>query len=384
MRISNWISPVYARLQRRFVRFSSGSVEEKVEELFSAAFDRLVDSISMEVKPRYSLSVQSSVTDAPYAPTELTSFIIKLLRNSISCCQDVTSLEAKVLRGIRSYISNRMKPLGKPLERLYSTRGPTLTAKETQLVEDMLNLGHSSLAAVFAQWQIRYTLVGLPDPAEPKKFVKDFLRPVRLGEPANVLNSLPKDLRDECGFKVEEVADRLKPSVQLRAVALLAHAVRESAATDFRALISYDSSLDDMPTSRDAVYTGTLSVCPLASFIFVHFTLCPLAVLSSVLLEALAGESFSLEGLYENLLACCALEETIGTKEPRASCAEAYTTALTYAAVRFMTSNSAPPPDIRARVKEMERALGMVKPASRYQSELIQLLSRTVNHLSLL
>jgi len=40
MRVSNWVSPVYARLQRRFMRFQAGVVEEKVDEMNNAAFDR--------------------------------------------------------------------------------------------------------------------------------------------------------------------------------------------------------------------------------------------------------------------------------------------------------------------------------------------------------
>ena len=176
---------------------------------------------------------------------------------------DINSLESRALRGMRSFIANEMKPLGKPLEQVYNSRRAFLNEKEFRLVEQMLNLGHSSLAAVFVQWQIRYTLVGTPEatePGMPKKFLKDFLRPVQLGSSKLVLNGIPKELRDECGFKVDEVADRLKPTDRLRAVALLSHAVRESAAQEFRALIAYDSSLDDMPTSRDAVYIGRLDL----------------------------------------------------------------------------------------------------------------------------
>ena len=284
MRVSNWISPVYARLQRRFVRFATASVEEKVEEIFSASFDQLIDKLSMEVSPRYFLSgpldsavyesysssgnspdanadasdesVLSSSNATPYPPMNLAALVIKILRNSVSCCMDITSLESRALRGMRSYISSEMKPLGKPLEQVYNSRRAFLNEKETRMVEQILNLGHSSLAAVFSQWQIRYTLVGTPDATDPKKFLKDFLRPVQLGSSKAVLSGIPKELRDECGFKVDEVAGRLKPTDRLRAVALLSHAVRESAAQEFRALIAYDSSLDDMPTSRDAVYIG--------------------------------------------------------------------------------------------------------------------------------
>jgi hypothetical protein len=126
-RVSNWISPVYARLQRRFVRFATASVEEKVEEIFSASFDQLIDKLSMEVSPRYFLSgpldstvyesyssggnrpdgnadasdesVLSSSNATPYPPMNLAALVIKILRNSVSCCMDITSLESRAFRG---------------------------------------------------------------------------------------------------------------------------------------------------------------------------------------------------------------------------------------------------------------------------------------------
>lgn len=68
---------------------------------------------------------------------------------------------------------------------------------------------------------------------------------------------LVRNLRDESGFKVDEVVGKLKPSEALKAAALLSHAVRESAASEFRALITYDSSSSDMPSSRDSVFIGS-------------------------------------------------------------------------------------------------------------------------------
>lgn len=184
-----------------------GSVEEKVEEIFASSLDNLLDKISMEVAPRYllsgpldapALSTEDTPADEiPYPPMQVAALVIKLLRNSITCCADLNSLESKVVRTMRGYISTRMKSLGKPLEVIYNTRGASLSNKDTEKVESMLNLGHSSLAAVFAQWQIRYTLIGTQDTSDPNvknKYIKDFLRPVRLNSPAAVLESIPKYL----------------------------------------------------------------------------------------------------------------------------------------------------------------------------------------------
>ena len=45
LRLNNWVSPVYARLQRRFVRFLASNVEEKVEELNAASVDLLLERL---------------------------------------------------------------------------------------------------------------------------------------------------------------------------------------------------------------------------------------------------------------------------------------------------------------------------------------------------
>jgi hypothetical protein len=145
-------------------------------------------------------------------------------------------------------------------------------------VEDMLNLGHSALAAVFLQWQIRYNLVGVPAPALAERarvtersgakdpvapaigtetvYVKDFLRPVVLASQITVMESLPKRLRDDSKFSVEEIAGRLKPSDQLQAASLLSFAVRTTGAEEFRALITYDADSDDISSNRDSIYIG--------------------------------------------------------------------------------------------------------------------------------
>ena len=118
----------------------------------------------------------------------------------------------------------------------------------TVQLEDMLNIGHSAVAATFAIWQIRHNIVGVPD-AEGKP-EKDFLRPVQLTSLAAAMESLPKILRNEVLFTVDEVASRLKASDTLQAASAVAHAVRITASEEMRALITYNSDEDDWPVSR--------------------------------------------------------------------------------------------------------------------------------------
>ena len=69
--MNNWVGPVYARLQRRFVRFLSSNVEEKEDEIYLQAFDKLLEKIDYEVHPKYTLSL--SETDAQDKDSKLSS-----------------------------------------------------------------------------------------------------------------------------------------------------------------------------------------------------------------------------------------------------------------------------------------------------------------------
>lgn len=53
-----------------------------------------------------------------------------------------------------------------------------------------------------------------------------------------------------------------------------------------------------------------------------------IAVLTSVLSDALTSPTFDLDILYENSIAMVALEEVIGVREPRLACTKGYQTAL--------------------------------------------------------
>jgi hypothetical protein len=232
MRINNWVSPVFARLERRIVRFTAGNVEDKEVEINSSAFIKLMDKIKLEVTPRYSVSGEnlravyikpeegsSSSLDAPhYPPWELANFITKLMRN-IVVAVEVKGLESKLNLAFKTLISDKMRSLGKPLEKIYESKQSVLTPKGTQQVEDMLNLGHLAVASVFTLWQMRYNIVGVPN-AEGT-FIKDYLRPVSLTSEGGALESIPKVLRAEVGFIVEDFSETLGPSEELGAVAIL-------------------------------------------------------------------------------------------------------------------------------------------------------------------
>jgi hypothetical protein len=124
MRLTNWVSPVYARLQRRFVRFLASNVEEKMEEMVDTSFDRLLKRVKIEISPPYALtgSSSSSVGEESriYPAWELAAFVIKLLRNTVAGIE-LPSLEAKVTRMFQQELASKMRPLAK-LEKLAATK----------------------------------------------------------------------------------------------------------------------------------------------------------------------------------------------------------------------------------------------------------------------
>jgi hypothetical protein len=120
-----------------------------------------------------------------------------------------------------------------------------------------------------------------------------------------------------------------KPSIQ----------VRETASDEFRALSTIYMDRDESPPDRDAVYIATVA---------------------AYLTEVLVGSTFHLPGLYENLLAFVALEETVAARQPRASCSKAYEVCLTRAVLQLSANKTSPAADLKHRVEEVERGLGMV------------------------
>lgn len=49
LRLQNWVSPIYARLQRRFVRFQASNVDDQIEEMTEASFDKLLRRVKVSV-----------------------------------------------------------------------------------------------------------------------------------------------------------------------------------------------------------------------------------------------------------------------------------------------------------------------------------------------
>ena len=305
LRLSNWVTPVYARLQRRFVRFLASNVEEKLLDLNNESFDKFLDAIKFDVmSPRYGLYSTSPPSDV-YPPWKLAEFIIKVIRYTV---RDEASLglDMKVINRYQRDLASRMRVPSRPLEQIYNEKKLILTSKEQELVEEMLNLGHVAVSAIITTWHIRHNILGVPDAKEPTKLVKDFIKPVILLNKDNAMESIPKYIRDDVTNDVDDLSRRVEnPSANLIASTIIAHAVRYTAAEEYRALITYNSDDKDWPMSRDATYV---------------------ALLSSVLEDYILNK----DGiqLNENLIACAALEETIGVREPRSACAQAYDIAL--------------------------------------------------------
>ena len=264
MRITNWVSPVFARLERRFVRFQAGNVEDRETEINSAAFDKLLEKVKIEISPKYSISgnnapremkvaatgLEASSSDAPLYPSwELATFVTKLMRN-IVVAVDVKGIEQKVTFVFQNIIAQRMKMLGKPLEKIFETRQNVLDAKGIKQVEEMLNLGHLTVSAVFTLWQVRHNIVGTPDPAVPNMMIKDYLRRVSLTTQSAAMDRIPKYLRQDVGSIVEDFSETLNPSEVLASVSIIGHAVRATASDELRSLITYNSDESNWPVSR--------------------------------------------------------------------------------------------------------------------------------------
>ena len=208
MRINSWVSPIYARLERRFVRFVASNAEEQEAEINAASFEKLLKKLKIDINPRYSLSgvtierPESSSSSSSFSPStneqdgspvvatshdpsffypawETASFIGKVMRNVVATLDVISALESKTMGSFQSDLADRMKPLAKPLEKLaaaYCNIGKSgsmgssqssdavqisvLGEKDLKRVEEMLNIGHAAVAAVYAVWQIRHNIVG--------------------------------------------------------------------------------------------------------------------------------------------------------------------------------------------------------------------------------
>jgi hypothetical protein len=332
LRLNNWVSPIYARLQRRFVRFVASNVEEKLEELTDASYETMLSSVVVDIFPKYFLPSSSSSPAPPMQPADqypawmLAEYIIKVIRNAVSSI-DIPSIEAKISNKFQTDLSRRMRLLGKSIERLVGRDCASLEQKDIKQIEDMLNIGHASTGAVYCLWHIRHNIVGvLDDKGTP---VKDFIRPVMLhcrpelvSAPPSVFECIPKGMRNE----VQDILDNAfgsldkdgpiitrEMSSDLTAAATLAQAARITAGNDLRSLITYNSDSEDWPSNRDDTFVVVLA-----------------KVLSDYIEFDQTGDA---RILYENLIALAVLEETIGVREPRDACIRAYVLALKSATV---------------------------------------------------
>lgn len=340
LRLNSWVTPVYARLQRRFVRFLASNVEDKMEEMSSSSFDKILEKVSVEVTPRYLLSeIAISEPSSMYAPWNLASFIIKMLRNSLTQ-SEYLSIEAKVASKFQNMLANKMRAIGRALEKAFyeslSVNRP-LNEKEIKQVEEMLNIGHSVVAAVLTIWHIRHNIVGVPD--SEGKNVKDYIMPIALGKKESTLAGIPKSMRDIILLDTEDLFARTIPSPLLESTSILANAIRSSASDDFRALITYNSDPNELPRSRDSTFK---------------------AVMTYLLTEVIINPVYDEKKFYENLLSLVALEEAIGVREPRTSCSDSYQLALQNAISILLKNKGAISADLDSRVKDIEKALGLI------------------------
>lgn len=347
LRLNNWIAPIYARLQRRFVRFVSSNVEEKLEDIFDASYEAMLDKVTLDIDPRYTLpsasvdtTMKAKATDQ-YPAWDLAEYIVKIIRNSVSSI-DAPSIDAKISNKFQSDLSKKMRRLAKAVEKLSDKNFALLDLNEVALVENMLNIGHASAGAVFCMWHIRHNVVGVKD--GEGKIVKDFLRPIMLRLPPSldsavpdIFQSIPKNMRVEVKDIVDDATklhgDDLTPNLQ--AAAALAHSARITAGNDLRALITYNSDTDDWPASRDDAFV---------------------VVFSKVLVDFLLFENYGTDALYENLIAMAVLEETIGVREPRNACARGYLQAL-QSAVTTKLGSLENLTALEIRVKILQRAM---------------------------
>ena len=353
------------------MRFVASNVEEKLEELNDASYEgekldfpilhfpcrklyiiviqslAMLDKVSIDIYPKYILPSATFDASLGLKPTDqfpawnLADYIVKIIRNSISSI-DTPSIDAKVSNKFQSDLSKSMRRLGKTVEKLSDKNFAQLGAKEVAQIEDMLNIAHTSVGAVFCMWHIRHNIVGVPD--EEGKTVKDFLRPIMLHLPPaldsavpDVFESIPKSMRTEVKDIIDEATKSYGAEIspELRAAAALAHSTRITAGNDLRALITYNSDADDWPSSRDDAYV---------------------VVLAKIIVDYLLFENYGTDILYENLIAMSVLEETIGVREPRNSCMRAYMQALQNAVSTTLQSSHSIS-KIEERIRLLQQAM---------------------------
>lgn len=328
------------------MRFLASNVVEKSEEIFAAAFEGLLTRVRVELPSPYRLleesnapistSSSSAMTGGKkeYPAWTLSQFLTRLLRNTATYV-DPAALMPKISRRIQEELSPAMGKVGAPVERLATRSVFSLNDKERSNAETLLNLGHATVAGALALWQIGSNIVGKYDETEDK-WVKDFIKPLVLGGDATSLEgSLPASIRLESVEAAKDLKEEFDGvDAQLEGFSVLAHAIRMTVAEDFRALITYSTDAAALPASRDSCFS---------------------ALLQLLLTSAITASELNERHLYENLVAMAALEEALGTREPRKSVREGLRQT-----VRVVSAMESPPADLQSRLKIVEKALGMI------------------------
>lgn len=354
MRVASWVSPIYARLQRRFPKFSPQDIEERHKPMVTDAFMKLLRRLPMEVQPKYTLYGSGADGNAEYPPWQLADLHLRAIRNSISPDDPLTTLETRVSQLFRDDMSKKVQANLKPLSAMRSQLIRELAPAQKEVVEKMLNVGHETVAAVLLVWHIQHNIVGVQQQVasttntnnnnNKNSEVMEYVHPLpSIRNSSQVLQGMSKKNREDAIFTLRNALVPYGKNVpdSLKAAALLAYNTRNTASEQYRALSIYNMDLEKSSVNRDGVY---------------------IAVLKEVIASALQNkqETFVKETFYEQLVAMSTLEEVIGCREPRASCEEAYLSAVASTILRSIGSN---PTGVMSELESMKQRSKDIKIA---------------------
>jgi hypothetical protein len=373
-RVQSWVMPVYARLQRRFPKFSEIYIEEKSEELYSLSYNKLINqrlSFHLTVTPYYtgvtsSVNNHSSVNDiitstttlADYEPWKLAYFITKVFRYTLLTLP-VEGLEVKLLLTLREDIALRVQSLATALQDItkrYTSTGSGVvndSKEDKEALQTVHTIGKEAAAAVLLIWQLRHNLIGVAVPTDNDsggnagsnnkpvaKREREFISDLSLSSRSALLPSLPRAIREHLSLDLAQYVVRLQPSPTLETFAFLAFALRTAAGELLRSLVNYNMDMDiSTRLNRDKIYS---------------------APLISLLYDTLISDKYNEEELCKGLVVMAVLEEVLACREPRRCCRESYRTALVQAVeyiVHTTSSTTILDNSISSRLSTIEKAL---------------------------
>lgn len=353
MRLNHWVDPVFKKMQTLCPGFNTLSVEERLEEMYASAFDEMLSKIKLELSTKYMLpdtTISAKESNTTHPSWEYANFISKLIRNTFSNIE-LSTLDNKVLRMYQSELSTRMRRVGHQIEKIASDNRIAAADKDIVAVEDMLNIGHLVVAGVYTIWHVRYNIVGTKN--EDDVLVKDYLLPITMYDFDKTMKCVPKHMRTEILSDIQLQVDKYPhlPSY-LKAAMVLSHAVRITAAEDYRALITYNANSDDWPDSRDDVFVAVLS-----AYLSSILTSTSQTTSTTTTTDGVdnANNEYSVVEI-DNMIAMAALDESIGAREPRAAVSKAYTLALQNA-VQSLFTISTDGDDLPAAINELKKRI---------------------------